>query len=192
MEEDFFLPELYFSKASAIAYEKNKRMRKIQKEMTERAIELSNFKKNSKILDIGCGTGFSTQVLVDNKFKAKGIDISEPMIEIAKSKELDVKTADFKNIPFKKEEFDGIVSISALQWITGKSYDEIINNYNKTAKEFYRVLKKNGKAVIQFYPKTEKAFEIAIKSFKKAGFSIVIAEDYPDTRKRKRYIILVK
>jgi len=191
IETDFFNPEIYYSKEAAFNYEKNKRMQQIQKEMTERALELIELKKG-KILDIGCGTGFSMQAIKDNGFEVQGIDISQPMINIAKKKGFKVKKADFSNIPFEDKTFDGIISISALQWITGKSYSEVIEHFNKTAREFYRVLKKKGKAVIQFYPKTEEEFNIVIESFKKAGFSILIAEDFPNTKKRKRYLILTK
>lgn len=193
MEEEYMIPEIYFSKLTAEQYEKSPRMRKIQKEMTERALELLGL-KNGKILDVGCGTGFSTKTIQEAGFDVIGVDISEPMVRIAKEKGLKVIKADFRKLLFKENEFNGIISISALQWIHGKSYDEIMENYEKVAKEFYRVLKKNGKAVVQFYPKTEAEFNLAVNSFKKAKFSkIDIAVDYPEIpKKRKRYIILKK
>lgn len=47
-------------------------------------IFLSHLKLGSKILDLGCGTGFSTQYFVDKGMKAQGIDLSKSMIDIAK------------------------------------------------------------------------------------------------------------
>ncbi|MEM0372609.1 MAG: class I SAM-dependent methyltransferase [archaeon] len=192
MEEDYVLPELYFSKAAALAYEKNKRMQKVQKEMAERAIELLGMKKG-RVLDVGCGTGFSMKALQDAGFNAAGIDISEAMLEIARSKGFNVMRADFRSLPFENESFDAIISISALQWVHGKSYEEVVDYYRDIASEFHRVLAKKGRAVVQFYPKTEQEFSLCVRSFVKAGFSVTIAEDYPDIpKKRKRYIILQK
>jgi len=187
--EEYVLPEVYFTKVAAANYEKNKRMQLIQKQMTQRALEFLELKKGL-ILDVGCGTGFSMQEIKNSGFKVKGIDISQSMLDIAKKKGYMVKKADFRKIPYKDNNFDAIISISALQWVHGKSYDEIVDYYADTAHEFKRVLKKKGKAVIQFYPKTKKEFDLVIKIFRKF-FKITIAEDFPNIpKKRKRYIIL--
>lgn len=189
LEQESVLPEICFTKVAAANYEKNKRMKFIQKEMTQRALEFLEMTEGL-ILDVGCGTGFSMQEIQDSDLKTKGIDISQPMLDIARKKGFKVKQADFRKIPYKDNSFDAIISISALQWVHGKSYDEIVDYYTDTASEFKRVLKKKGKAVIQFYPKTEKEFELMIKIFRKF-FKITIAEDFPDIpKKRKRYIIL--
>ena len=46
-------------------------------------------KKNIKILDAGCGTGYVAEVLVELKFKnIVGIDFSQAMLEIAKQKKI--------------------------------------------------------------------------------------------------------
>jgi 18S rRNA (guanine1575-N7)-methyltransferase len=145
------------------------------------------------MLDVGCGTGLSLEVLKERGFSAVGIDISQPMLDIAKRKHLKVKRADFTSLPFKDGSFDAIVSISSLQWIYGKSYEDIVEKYSRTAKEFYRVLKEKGKAVIQFYPKTDEEFTLAVVQLKKAGFEVMIAVDYPHIRKKtKKFIILNK
>jgi ubiquinone/menaquinone biosynthesis C-methylase UbiE len=46
-------------------------------------------KKNIKILDAGCGTGYVAEALVELKFKnIVGIDFSQAMLEIAKQKKI--------------------------------------------------------------------------------------------------------
>ena len=46
-------------------------------------------KKNIKILDAGCGTGYVAKVLIELKFKnIVGIDFSQAMLEIAKRKKI--------------------------------------------------------------------------------------------------------
>ena len=192
MEELFVIPETYFSKEAARNYDRSPRMRKVQRELTERAVELLAI-DSGKVLDAGCGTGFSMEVLAESGLDAVGIDISQPMIDIAKRKGFRVRKADFTKLPFKERAFDAIVSISSLQWIYGKSYDDVLDKYSRVAKEFHRVLKNGGKAVVQFYPKTEKEFNIVVKKFKSAGFTVTIAIDYPDIRKRtKKFMILEK
>jgi len=192
MEDFYVIPETYFSKEAAEHYDKSPRMRKVQKELTERAIELLELKKG-KILDVGCGTGFSLAILEEQGFDPVGIDISKPMLDIAKRKGLKVKRADFTKLPFKDKTFDGLLSISSLQWVYGKSYDDILDKYSKIAKEFYRVLKANARAVVQFYPKTDREFDLFVREFKRVGFKITIAIDYPHIRKKtKKFLILNK
>lgn len=192
MEDLYVIPETYFSKEAAEHYDKSPRMRKVQKELTERSIELLELKKG-KILDVGCGTGFSLAILEERGFDPVGIDISKPMLDIAKKKGLKVKRADFAKLPFKDRAFDGLLSISSLQWVYGKSYDDILDKYSKIAREFYRVLKANARAVVQFYPKTEEEFGLFVREFKRVGFKITIAIDYPHIRKKtKKFLILNK
>jgi len=192
MEDFYVIPETYFSKEAAEHYDHSPRMRKVQRELTERALELLGLPEG-KVLDVGCGTGFSLAILEGQGFDAVGIDISQPMLDIAKRKGLKVKRADFTKLPFKDRTFDGLLSISSLQWVYGKSYEDIVDKYSKTAKEFYRVLKAKARAVVQFYPKTEQGFELAVRQFKRAGFQVTIAIDYPHIkRKTKKFLILDK
>lgn len=190
-EQTYIIPDVCFSKECAQNYERNKRMQKIQREMAARALELLGLKKG-KILDAGCGTGFGTEVIRAAGFEVIGIDISEPMLDIAKKKGFDVRKADFTNLPFPDSTFDGIICISSLQWIYGRSAQEVMDKFYNTAREFFRVLKKRGAAVVQFYPKTPQEFDLAVAAFRDAGFAARIAIDFPDTRKQKKYIVLQK
>ena len=192
MEDFYVIPETYFSKETAEHYDKSPRMRKVQRELTERALELLGLSEG-KVLDVGCGTGFSLAILEGQGFDAIGIDISQPMLDIAKRKGLKVKRADFAKLPFKDRTFDGLLSISSLQWVYGKSYEDIVDKYSRIARGFYRVLKARAMAVVQFYPKTEQEFELAVRQFKRAGFKVTIAIDYPHIkRKTKKFLILNK
>ncbi len=175
----------YFDK-HAEAYSQSNAIKTIQKRITLRALELADWKKNAKILDVGCGPGFSMEVLIEKGFETVGIDLSKKMIEEAKRKKLNVKLADMRDIPFEDESFDGILSISALQWIERK-------DLKKVAKEFFRVLKPGGSAVIQFYPKSEKDMIAVGKAFVSQGFEGEFAIDNPkNPKKRKIYLVLKK
>jgi 18S rRNA (guanine1575-N7)-methyltransferase len=190
MERLYVSPESYFSEEAAEHYDRSPRMRKVQAELAARSLELLGVGKG-RLLDVGCGTGMSMLVAKQAGFDVVGVDISEPMLRIAARKGLKVEKADFTSLPFPDKSFDALISISALQWVWGKSYEDVLAKYRKAASEFHRVLKKGGKAVVQFYPKTEKEFDIVVAAFRRAGFGVRIAIDYPDSpRKTKRYILL--
>ena len=69
-----------------------------------------NVPKRSKILDIGCGTGFYTDLFKQLGYNSVGIDISQTAIEKAKSKYPDSNfaVADALNLPYDKNYFDVI------------------------------------------------------------------------------------
>lgn len=52
-------PELYYNQTEASKYESNTRIQQIQREMTERCIELLNVPAPAYILDVGCGSALS-------------------------------------------------------------------------------------------------------------------------------------
>ena len=60
------------------------RIIEVQGEMTERAIELLNLSEDSDLLllDIGCGSGISGEVISDNNHMWVGFDISRHMLSL--------------------------------------------------------------------------------------------------------------
>lgn len=155
-------------------------MKRMQEKLTARAIELLDLEEG-KILDIGCGSGFSTQVLYDYGFDVVGIDPNEEMVNKAKERKLDCVVGSFEKIPFESQTFDGIISISALQWA----------DYKKAAKEVSRVLKNKAKAVMQFYPESEKDAIRAARLFADQGFKTELAIDNPENPKKKKIFLLL-
>jgi 18S rRNA (guanine1575-N7)-methyltransferase len=79
-------PELFYNLTEASKYESNTRIQTIQRQMAERAIELLNLEQNSFVMDIGCGSGISGEVLTENKYTWEGIDISRDMLDLATAK----------------------------------------------------------------------------------------------------------
>jgi SAM-dependent methyltransferase len=55
---------------------------------------LAYFKKDGKILDLGCGRGEFLELLKEKGFEAAGIDINDQMVRICKDKGLDCEKAD--------------------------------------------------------------------------------------------------
>lgn len=80
---------------------------------------LLEFQDKPNILDLGCGTGYITNIMktMHQKSKLTAIDISPNMIKYAKSKYNDIKfiEADFNQLHLN-ERFDLIYSNMALQW----------------------------------------------------------------------------
>ena len=173
-------------------YEKSA-IRRIQEKLMLRALQFLELQEGKKILDAGCGTGIGMKVMEKLGYETTGIDVSEELLEKARDKELFVKEADMREIPFENASFDGIVSISALQWLLSGSKKEREANVSKVAKEFYRVLGKEGKAIIQFYPKSEEEMMETAKVFRKSGFGVRIEiESAGNAKKRKIFLILMK
>ena len=95
-----------------------------------------------KILDVGCGTGSRAQKL---KEKIKGsqffcVDASTKMIEIAKTKKLDiVLKANMVKLPFGDSYFNDILCL-----FNTFGYLPNYENRKRALSEFYRVLSKDG------------------------------------------------
>lgn len=103
-----------------------------------------NIEPNSRILDLGCGTGSLFQSLLDVVPEAEllGLDLSTEMLDIAREKlpdsiELVVGSAD--NLPFADESFNLVISTSAFHYFP---------NPVSVITEAKRVLKTNGRLVI--------------------------------------------
>ncbi len=111
--------------------------------------------KGKKILDVGCGTGRYSIPLAKKGAEVHGIDISEGMLEVAKrkSKGLNIKyqLADMRNIPYKDETFDKVVSSLAI---------DHVKNYKKAILEILRVTKKGGRiAISTIHPESLQVLE---------------------------------
>lgn len=65
-------------------------MIEIQSAMSERAIELMNLPEHPcHVLDIGCGSGLSGEVLSEHQHVWVGCDISDSMLSVAVSREVE-------------------------------------------------------------------------------------------------------
>lgn len=113
-------------------------------EMTIKALSfIGNLNKNSKIIDIGCGTGGQTMVLGQNTMgNVTGMDIFPDFIDIFNNNAHKLGLNDRVNgivgsmddLPFQKEEFD-------LIWSEGAIYNI---GFERGLKEWSKYLKKGG------------------------------------------------
>ncbi|TSC84063.1 MAG: Uncharacterized protein G01um101416_1144 [Microgenomates group bacterium Gr01-1014_16] len=104
------------------------------------AIEWSNIKVKSPVLDIGCGEGKMGDVTYYNMPVIDvGIDLIPHYIDLAKdsSKYKKVLTADARKLPFPDKKFNTVISNSTFEHIEKSDIPAI--------KEVSRILKPNGK-----------------------------------------------
>ena len=181
-------PEDYWTRERALEYDSKRNIEKFQVEITLKALEILGL-KNGLVLDAGCGTGFSTKTIQDAGLDVIGIDVSSEMCALALKKGLAVVQGSFQELPFTNEYFDGIISVSSLQWVSG-NYETVLEAYHAVSSEFFRVLKNGCKAVVQFYPSTFKEFELVKKIFSKKF--IVKEVSAWSGRKAKVFLELVK
>ncbi len=177
----------FYDEREAGRYAGSRAMRRAQRGLTLRALELSLFPLDAVLLDAGCGNGFSMQVLKEVGYpRTKGVDASPAMVAQARARGFDAVEGDLRLLPFSNASFDGIISISALQWLKG-------GDVSRAAREFHRVLRDGGSAVAQFYPKSEEEMMAFARAFNKAGFTVRVVVDNPrNARKRRVFLLLDK
>jgi ubiquinone/menaquinone biosynthesis C-methylase UbiE len=96
------------------------------------------FKKGSRILDIGCGSGRDAKYFSDKGFEVVGIDLSEELIKICQETSKGTfMLMDFEKIEFPDHSFDGVWAIASLVHVPKK-------NLSKALRKIKKIIKKNG------------------------------------------------
>ncbi|VDD97552.1 unnamed protein product [Enterobius vermicularis] len=146
--------------------------------MAERALELLALPNDQPalLLDIGCGSGLSGDVLSDAGHEWIGIDVSNAMLKVAQD-DREV-TGDLllgnmgHGLSFRAGAFDGAISISAIQWLChANSRDE--NPHKRLLRFFqslYACLGRGARAVFQFYPENDGQSNLISDQAAKAAF----------------------
>ena len=95
--------------------------RSFSKHLTEKVAEFGGIQEGMKALDVGCGTGNLARQLLDMMtLDIIGVDVSLPMLEVARGKSLEVICTDAGNnsLPFRDNCFDIITATYVVHQIS--------------------------------------------------------------------------
>ncbi|KAI1630723.1 S-adenosyl-L-methionine-dependent methyltransferase [Biscogniauxia mediterranea] len=199
--EDTLSADIHYNDTEARKYTTSSRIQNIQASMTNRALELLDLDSPSLILDVGCGSGLSGEILSavppdeGGPHVWIGMDISASMLDVALQRDVegDLLLADIgQGVPFRAGTFDAAISISAIQWLCNAESSELspIGRLSRFFNGLYASLKRGGRAVCQFYPKNDEQKKMITGAAVKAGFGAGLLEDDPDTKNVKVYLVL--
>ena len=88
--------------------------------------------KDSEVLDLGCGPGTDSSVLISHGLKVTGIDLSDELVRLAKNANPDgiFLQGNMLDLPFDSHKFDGLFAKASLLHLaksdTPKALQEIV------------------------------------------------------------------
>lgn len=108
---------------------------------------LKQFSNGSVILDVGCGNGKYLSV-EKNRFNI-GCDRSSGLLNVCRSKQLNVFRCDCRSVPIRSSSADGVISIAVIHHLANKSrrLEAII--------EIARILRSGGLGLIYVWAKNQ-------------------------------------
>ena len=143
-------------------------------ELTKEIVRTKNIDNNSRILDVGCGTGQTAAYLASEYgVTVTGIDLHPIMVEKAKKRmkkehlPVEILQCSIEKVPLQDDTFDFVLSESVLSFVDKPT----------SLSEIYRLLKDDGQLIaIEFTinKPLETAIENEIKQF--YGFESLLTE----------------
>ncbi|RHY33670.1 hypothetical protein DYB32_002031 [Aphanomyces invadans] len=177
-------PDRFYSTDQANAYH-SEANGIIQKELTEMARSLlPPCLDTTPMLDLGCGSGLSTQHL---PLHSVGIDVSLSMLQLAQASHARTQSsyvcgAAF-SLPFRAQSFDRVVSISMLQWL---SHSQL----TRCLEEVARILTPHGSAIFQVYPfDAAHADEMLMAARGATNTTPVLVADFPHANRAVKWFL---
>ena len=113
-------------------------------EMRAEALELLGIDASDQVLDVGCGTGFGTEGLLQYTQDVYGIDQSQPQLSRARAKLGEFEPVSFflgdaERLPFEQNTFDIVWSSGSIEY-----WPEPV----RTLEEMKRVTRPGGRVLV--------------------------------------------
>lgn len=124
-------PEFYWNSKTAAGYLGS--LRRAQWIMRS-----ADFKRGKRVLEIGCGTGFFSEIFIKSDVELIAIDISPDLLEKAKERcgtRADFRLCDIETLPFQDHFFDAVVGIRVVHHL----------DIEAAFREIRRILKPGGR-----------------------------------------------
>ncbi|CAH2213316.1 DVU_1556 family methyltransferase [Tepidibacter aestuarii] len=172
--------------------------------LTNRAVLLCDISKGQKVLDVGCGMGATVDFLKSEfKIDAYGIDPSQKLIDRGREvKNLPIIKGIGESIPYNNKSFDVVFTECTLS---------LMQKYEDTLQEIYRVLKPGGFVIISDVFAKEPDYIDELKNsnvqtclrglldigkllieIEKRGFEVITLEDWTSLLKQLMVDIIFK
>ncbi len=123
-------------------------------DLTRRGLDLAGLATGSDVLDVGCGTGVTVGLLINERgIRAVGLDSSAKLVGQGKAKQADLPIAmgDAAALPFPDGAFHGVVVECVLS---------VVQDLEQVLKECHRVLRPLGKLIVtDLYARNPEAIE---------------------------------
>ena len=140
--------------------------------------KIEPYASGKKTLEIGCGTGLILERTHKVAENARGVDISDGMLEVCKKKGLNVQKASAADLPFEDNSFDLTYSFKVLAHIP---------EIERVMKEITRVTKPGGRMILEFYnPYSFKGINDKVRILFKRGNPVYLRHD--SLKKIKSYL----
>jgi 18S rRNA (guanine1575-N7)-methyltransferase len=147
------------------------------------------------VLDLGCGNGFSTEVILESGFPVVvGVELSGDML-VLRHLPNPVIQADMARLPFRDGSFAFAISISAMNFLSQDIEDVTLARkiYDAFARQVNALLTPGGRGVVEFYPKSPDELDTITRAFgSRSGFQGFLVIDKPGTRKEQKFLVFRK
>ena len=144
------------------------------------------------VLDIGCGTGYSSHVILDSGARVIGLDFSKDMLtQCPRDPELHLIHGDMRALPFRSTIVNHIISISALNFSTegAKSREQMRSHFQAVLSHISQCLRPEGRVAVEFYPTPleESLFHEVLRSLPFQGGFLILD---PKSKREKKFLLL--
>ncbi|SDN58225.1 Methyltransferase domain-containing protein [Paenibacillus sp. yr247] len=114
----------------------------------KKMIDWLGLKQGAEVLDLCCGMGRHSMALAEFGYEVTGVDLSEVLLNEAvnldNSKQVKWLHGDMRKVPLERQ-FDAVVNL-----FTSFGYFDNDEQNEKVLHEMYRLLKENGRFIIDF------------------------------------------